>query len=271
MDQQNDPHQINLPDTQNLSDHRRIPIRKVGISQLEMPKSVHFNGAHHQNTVISMSLFVSLPSHLKGTHMSRFVEVVQSSDGAWNLMNLESLLQDLNASLPSQSVGLQLSCPIFKLKHAPVSGKPGPMKYQFLTSASLSDGQVSTSYQLKTWVTTLCPCSKAISQASAHNQRGEVTLNFTGSPEIDPFFLCQIIEKSASSELYALLKRVDEKNVTEKAYENPVFVEDLVRNIASKFIHMPSIHWFSVEAENFESIHLHNAYACVDSSDLKPD
>lgn len=265
-------HTSQLPDTQSLSDHRHIPIRKVGIRELEFP-IVHSLGHNFQpNTIAKCALDVSLAPNVKGTHMSRFVETMGEMNEPFDLLNLSEVLRRLLEKLPATRAGLEIRCPIFLSKSAPISGKEGPMKYYFSAAAELENGHFSQTNSLKVWVTTLCPCSKAISQFSAHNQRGEVTLTFKCHTKPHLQDLIEIVEKSASCELFSILKRVDEKEVTETAYLNPVFVEDLVRNIADELKSMESLSWFQVEAENFESIHLHNAYALVDSTDfVDPD
>ncbi len=263
-------HTSQLPDTQSLSDHRHIPIRKVGIRELELPLALKISHNFEQNTIAKCALDVSLEPSIKGTHMSRFVETLGEMSKPLDLFDLKSFLDLLLEKLPSSRAGFHIECPIFLSKSAPVSGKNGPMKYLISALAEIKNGQFSQTNTLKVWVTTLCPCSKAISEFSAHNQRGEVTLKFQSSTKPDISELIEIVEKSASSELYSILKRVDEKKVTETAYLNPVFVEDLVRNIASELKNIKSLSWFQVEAENFESIHLHNAYALVNSSDF-PD
>lgn len=221
-----------------------------------------------QNSIARFGLYVSLNADVKGTHMSRFVEVIENMNGQWDLQNLKPALELLLKKLPSQCAYIDLECPIFLTKSAPVSGKSGPMKYMVRVDSHLSQGQFRQTHTLKVWVTTLCPCSKAISNFSAHNQRGEVTLTFHSSQSVDIPNLISRIESASSSQLYSLLKRVDEKAVTELAYQNPVFVEDLVRNIADNLKILPELTWFQVEAENFESIHLHNAYAMLSSLDL---
>jgi GTP cyclohydrolase I len=257
-----------LPDTQNLSDHRRIPIRKVGVRALEVPIKLQLGRDFQQNSIARLALSVSLDAAVKGTHMSRFVELLSENGETWDLLNLRSVLEGLNAKLPSEAVHVEIECPIFMNKPAPVSGKTGPMKYHFRAEATLSGGDFSQTNALRAWVTTLCPCSKAISEFSAHNQRGEVTLTFTAARPVPLASLIGDIETAASSPLYSLLKRVDEKAVTEQAYQNPVFVEDLVRNIAERLAERGDLTWFEVEAENFESIHLHNAYAMLSSHDI---
>lgn len=258
-----------LPDTQSLTDHRHIPIRKVGIRDLEIPLHLDICQKFVVNTIANCALHVSLPPDIKGTHMSRFVETLENLGHSINPLDLRPVLEALNSRLPSQTLGMSLKCPLFLSKPAPVSGISGPMKYEFFADAELSGETFSQTSQLKAWVTTLCPCSKAISDFSAHNQRGEVTVTFQASSPIQLDKLIATMEKSASSELFSVLKRVDEKEVTENAYKNPVFVEDLVRNIADEFLGFQEISHFLVEAENFESIHLHNAYALVDSNDCR--
>lgn len=273
MEQMDDTLSISsaLPDTQNLTDHRRLPIRKVGVRSIEVPIKLHLQSGFQSNSIANLGLAVSLDAAQKGTHMSRFIEAIESMGGEWNPMNLRTVLEKLGERLQADQYFIDFECPVFMIKKAPVSGKPGPMKYLIRASGVLTGAEYRQEVSLKAWVTTLCPCSKAISNYSAHNQRGEITLTFDvpdGPGGVDLRRLISDMETAASSPLFSLLKRVDEKAVTELAYDNPVFVEDLVRNVASVVRKNHKISRFTVEAENHESIHLHNAYAMLSSDDL---
>lgn len=273
MEQMDDTPSISsaLPDTQNLTDHRRIPIRKVGVRSIEVPIKLDLPSDFQPNSIANLGLAVSLDAAQKGTHMSRFVEAIESVGEAWNPMCLRPVVENLAGRLQADLYFIDFECPVFLIKQAPVSGKSGPMKYLIRASGALSEAGYRQEVSLKAWVTTLCPCSKAISNYSAHNQRGEITLSFDvpdDSEGVDLRRLISDLESAASSPLFSLLKRVDEKAVTELAYDNPVFVEDLVRNVASVVRENHKLSQFTVEAENYESIHLHNAYAMLSSEDL---
>jgi GTP cyclohydrolase I len=207
---------------------------------------------------------VDLPKEFKGTHMSRFLEVLNAHGSVVHVENIEEILQAMQKKLHAATSHLEMEFPFFLEKKAPVSGMTSLMDYTARFDASACGKEVDFVLTVKAKVTTLCPCSKAISAYGAHNQRGEVTVQIRSTKAIWIEDLIAIVESSASAELYALLKRQDEKFVTERAYENPVFVEDLVRNVALKLNAHPDVTWYKVEAENHESIHNHNAYACIE-------
>ncbi|MBJ7258282.1 MAG: GTP cyclohydrolase I FolE2 [Chthoniobacterales bacterium] len=259
-----DDHGTALRDTQSESDHRRIVIDRVGVKNLRFPIQVAVGPGEPQSTIATVQLTVELPQEFKGTHMSRFLEVLQAHGPVLHPEDIEHLLASLLGRLHSKRSHLEFEFPFFLEKKAPVTGAPGLVDYTACFSAT-SDGE---SHDLVTTVvanvTTLCPCSKAISETGAHNQRGQVTLRLRSKKPLPLAEMVSLIESSASSELYSVLKRPDEKAVTERAYANPVFVEDLVRNVAAKVIADSRITWWQVEAENFESIHNHNAYALVE-------
>lgn len=257
---------MTLKDTQNEPDFRKLPIDRVGIKDLRYP--IQVRDKHHttQCTVARVQLTVDLPHHFKGTHMSRFVEVLAEHGPVIHVDNIRHILERLTARLQSDCAHLDFEFPFFLEKKAPVSGAPGLMDYTARFNATLSHGVVDFVVTVVVPVTTLCPCSKAISAAGAHNQRGHVTLAVRFQKPMWIEDMIRLVEDSASSELYSLLKRPDEKFVTERAYENPVFVEDLVRNIAQRCESDPNLVWYRVEAENFESIHNHSAYALIEKS-----
>jgi GTP cyclohydrolase I len=253
-----------LLDTQSESDHRRIVIDRVGVKNLRFPIQVAVGPGAPQSTIATVQLTVELPQEFKGTHMSRFLEVLQAHGPVLHPEDIENLLRSLIDRLHSKRAHLEFEFPFFLEKKAPVTGAPGLVDYtaRFTATAGHESHDLVTTVVAN--VTTLCPCSKAISTSGAHNQRGQVTLCLRSQRPLPLPEMVSLIERSASSELYSVLKRPDEKAVTERAYANPVFVEDLVRNIASRVIADPRITWWRVEAENFESIHNHNAYAMVE-------
>jgi GTP cyclohydrolase IB len=253
-----------LHDTQNQRDRRGIPIDRVGVRQLRYPMQVRDKARNLQHTIATVSLTVDLPHHFKGTHMSRFVEVLNQFGPELHVDNVPRLLRDLTQRLDSKKAHVIFDFPFFLEKHAPVTKAAGMMDYQIQFDASIARGKVDFVVTVIVPVTTLCPCSKAISTQGAHNQRGEVKFAIRYKKPLWIEDMIRIVETSASSELYSLLKRPDEKAVTEYAYEHPVFVEDLVRNIAARANKEPNITWYRVEAENFESIHNHNAYALIE-------
>lgn len=259
-----------LKDTQSESDSRAVPIDRVGVKDLRYPVQILDKANAMQHTIARVTLTVDLPHQFKGTHMSRFVEVLNEFGPELHVDNLPQLLRDLSARLHSECAHLEFEFPFFLQKRAPVTGAAGMMDYTVRFHATLERGRTDFILTVVVPVTTLCPCSKAISVHGAHNQRGVVTYAIRFRHPIWIEDLIHLVEQCASSELYSLLKRPDEKAVTERAYENPVFVEDLVRNIAVRSEREPEILWYKVEAENFESIHNHSAYACVEKRKAPP-
>jgi GTP cyclohydrolase I len=257
------PHGTDLKDTQNEPDHRGIAIDRVGIKGLKYPIRVQEKGGSGQETVATMTLTVDLPHHFKGTHMSRFVEVLSAWGFEFSSRSMSGLLPELMKRLDSERAHVEVEFPFFVKKEAPATGAPGLMDYVVRFHATGEGEQCDLVTTVKVNVTTLCPCSKAISARGAHNQRGEVTFSARTESFVWVEDMIEMVEQSASSELYSLLKRPDEKMVTERAYDHPVFVEDLVRNVAVRAQAHDQITWFQVEAENFESIHNHNAYAMI--------
>jgi GTP cyclohydrolase I len=253
-----------MTDKQSERDHRQLRIDKVGVRGLRFPIQVRDKAHAVQNTVATIGLFVDLPKEFKGTHMSRFVEVLNAHGEVIHVENIREILIALQEKLKAATSHLEMEFPYFMSKKAPVSGKESLMDYTARFDAWACQQEIDFVLTVKANVTTLCPCSKAIAKYGAHNQRGEVTVQVRFKKSIWIEDLIAIMESSASSELYALLKREDEKAVTERAYENPVFVEDLVRNVALKLNAHADVTWYKVEAENQESIHNHNAYACIE-------
>jgi GTP cyclohydrolase I len=253
-----------LHDKQSERDHRELRIDKVGVRGLRFPIQIRDKAHSLQNTVATVGLFVDLPKEFKGTHMSRFIEVLNAHGNIVHVENITDILYAMQKKLNAATSHLEMEFPFFLDKKAPVSGMNSVMDYTARFDASATGRVIDFVLTVKANVTTLCPCSKAISRYGAHNQRGEVTVQIRSTRAIWIEDLIALIESSASSELYSLLKRQDEKAVTERAYENPVFVEDLVRNVALKLNARRDVTWYKVEAENQESIHNHNAYACIE-------
>jgi GTP cyclohydrolase I len=259
------PHPVKpLTDKQNEPDVRGLRIDKVGVRGLKIPLQVRDRTHELQNTVATVGLFVDLPKEFKGTHMSRFVEVLNSHGSVVHVENIPDMLREMQKRLHARSAHLEMEFPYFLVKKAPVSGKEGVLDYTVRFDATLNGRDLDFLLTVKVNVTTLCPCSKAISRYGAHNQRGEVTVQLRSEKVVWIEEVIALVEASASSEMYSLLKREDEKAVTERAYENPVFVEDLVRNVALRLNARADVGWYKVEAENYESIHNHNAYACIE-------
>jgi len=253
-----------LHDKQSERDYRELRIDKVGVRAMRFPIQVRDKSHSVQNTVATLGMFVDLPKEFKGTHMSRFVEVLNAHGSVVHVENIPDILFAMQERFQAATSHLEMEFPYFMVKAAPVSGKESVMDYTARFDAAACKREIDFVLTVKANVTTLCPCSKAISVRGAHNQRGEVTLQVRFRKPIWIEDLIALIESSASSELFALLKREDEKAVTERAYDNPVFVEDLVRNVAVKLNAHPDVTWYKVEAENQESIHNHNAYACIE-------
>jgi len=253
-----------LTDKQSERDHRELRIDKVGVRGLRFPIIIRDKAHSTQNTIATIGMYVDLPKEFKGTHMSRFIEVLNAHGNIVHVENIPEILVAMQRKLNAATAHLELEFPFFLEKRAPVTGKSGLMDYTARFDATICETEIDFLLTVIVGVTTLCPCSKAISRHGAHNQRGNVTVKIRSRKAIWIEDLISTVESSASSELFSLLKRQDEKAVTERAYENPVFVEDLVRNVAVKLNAHPDVTWYRVEAENFESIHNHNAYACIE-------
>ncbi len=253
-------------DVQNERDDRDIPLEKVGIKGLRYPIRVLDRDHAVQHTTATVNLFVNLPHHFKGTHMSRFIEVFHQHRERLSMPHFLGMLEEIRVSLEAARAFGEMRFPFFAGKAAPVSGQTSLMSYDCSYEGSVGEGgEKSFFVSVAVPVQTVCPCSKAISAYGAHNQRGVVTVKL----ELGPFFwledLIVLVEECASSAVYSLLKREDEKFVTEASYDNPKFVEDLVRDVILAVPRLGSFPWFSVEAENFESIHNHSAFAYAES------
>jgi GTP cyclohydrolase I len=253
-----------LHDKQSERDYRELRIDKVGVRGMRFPITVRDKQRSVQNTVATIGMFVDLPKEFKGTHMSRFIEVLNAHGNIIHVENINDILFAMQDKLSAATSHLEIEFPYFMVKRAPVTRQESVMDYVARFDATACHRDIDFVLTVRAMVTTLCPCSKAIAAYGAHNQRGEVTVQIRSRKAVWIEDLIGIIESSASCELYGLLKRQDEKAVTERAYENPVFVEDLVRNVAVKLNAHPEVTWYKVEAENHESIHNHNAYACIE-------
>ncbi|MCL5096928.1 MAG: GTP cyclohydrolase FolE2 [Candidatus Omnitrophica bacterium] len=257
-------------DKQSERDHRELRIDHVGVRGLRFPIQVLDRANSLQNTVATIGMYVDLPQEFKGTHMSRFLEVLNAHGNVVHVKNITDILHAMQEKLKSDTARLEIAFPYFMVKKAPVSGLESVMDYAARFDATARGKTIDFVLTVEVAVTTLCPCSKAISRHSAHNQRGVVTVKTRFQRAIWIEDVIGMVESSASSELFSLLKRQDEKAVTERAYENPVFVEDLVRNVAMKLNAHPDVTWYQVEAENYESIHHHNAYASIERKTNEP-
>ena len=253
-----------LKDTQSERDYRRVPIDRVGVKNLRFPLRIKDRDLAEQHTVALVSLAVDLPHQYKGTHMSRFVQVLHAHGHALTVADIAGMPLELIKKLKAEKAHVEFRFPYFRSKKAPATGAEGLMDYGVVFEVNAEKNDLDFVVTVEVPVATLCPCSKAISDRGAHNQRGTVTFSVRFSKPIWIEDLIELVEASASCELYSVLKRPDEKLVTERAYDNPVFVEDLVRNVAIKARKHKDITWFKVEAENYESIHNHNAYAVVE-------
>ena len=252
-----------MPDVQSTPDTRQIAIQRVGVKGVRHPLSVRTaNGV--QPSVGVWNLDVHLPADQKGTHMSRFVALLEEHREPLDQAALRTLLASMLAKLEAHSGRIEVTLPYFVMKTAPVSGVQSLLDYEATFIAEKRDGQTHMSMKVLVPVTSLCPCSKKISQYGAHNQRSHVTIAAQLAAEVAVEELIRIAEEEASCELWGLLKRPDEKFVTERAYENPKFVEDLVRDVATRLNADERIVAYVLEAENFESIHNHSAYAVIE-------
>jgi len=258
---------MKMKDIQSRPDRRKIPIQKVGIKDLSYPVTVLDRKNKSQDTVATVNMYVDLPHHFKGTHMSRFVELLNRYHGRVSIRELETILREMKTTFACASAHMEIRFPYFMAKRAPVSRAESLMDYQCGLTGSLEGRGKREVFdrviEVAVPVTTVCPCSKEISTYGAHNQRSRITIRVRTRELVWFEELIEIAEKSASSPVYSLLKRQDEKHVTERGYERPRFVEDVVRGVAQQLRKNRKIKWYWVESENMESIHNHNAYALV--------
>jgi GTP cyclohydrolase I len=257
-----------LIDIQSERDTRDIPLKKVGVKDLRYPVHVLDRDHKVQHTTATVSLYVNLPRHFKGTHMSRFIEVFHQHRERLSMPHFLDMLEEIRVSLDAARSFGEMTFPFFLEKSAPVSGQKSLMSYECAYEGTVSETDRRFYVSVAVPVQTVCPCSKAISEYGAHNQRGIVRVKL----QLGPFFwiedLVALIEGCASSAVYSLLKREDEKFVTELSYDNPRFVEDVVREAMLAIPRLGDFPWYSVEAENFESIHNHSAFACAESGEM---
>ncbi len=254
-----------IPDSQSSPDTRDLAIDQVGIKGIRHPVRVSDrDGGGVQHTIATFNMTVRLPKHFKGAHMSRFVEILNQDDREISIESFGQILSDMVVRLEAPAGHVEMSFPYFIQKTAPVSGVKSLLDYDVTFIGELTQGQFSLTMKVVIPVTSLCPCSKEISAYGAHNQRSHVTITARTNTFVWIEDVIRVAEESASCELFGLLKRSDEKWVTERAYENPKFVEDMVRDIARRLEDDPRIDAFVVESENFESIHNHSAYALIE-------
>jgi len=254
-----------IPDVQGSADSRRLPIDKVGIKSIRHPVRVLDKSGGVQHTIAVFNMYVGLPHNFKGTHMSRFVEILNTGAREFSVENFEATLREMVERLEAETGTVEMTFPYFINKQAPISGVRSLMDYEVTFTGEILPGNgYRQTIKVLVPVTSLCPCSKKISERGAHNQRSHVTLSVNANDFVWIEELVDMVEEQASCELFGLLKRPDEKYVTELAYDNPKFVEDLVRDIANVMNGDGRIDAYVVEAENFESIHNHSAYALIE-------
>lgn len=253
-----------IADVQSRADTREIAINKVGIKDIRHPVRVKDRSEGEQHTIATFSMYVFLPHNFKGTHMSRFVEILNNHEREITVESFKDMLSEMAERLESEAGYIEMDFPYFVNKKAPISGVESLLDYQVTLIGEISQRVPQMSIKVVVPVTSLCPCSKSISDRGAHNQRSHVTLTVKTRDFVWIEELIALVEKEASCELYGLLKRPDEKYVTERAYDNPKFVEDMVRDVANRLNNDNRISAYSVESENFESIHNHSAYALIE-------
>lgn len=253
-----------IEDVQSRADTRRIAINKVGIKDIRHPVRVSNRQGDEQHTVANFNMTVSLPHHFKGTHMSRFVAILEGHEAEITLTSFREMLREMQDRLEAESGHIEMTFPFFVRKTAPVSGVQSLMDYTVSYIGEIHGAKPEISIRVVVPVTSLCPCSKSISDYGAHNQRSHVTITATPRGLLHVEDLIDIAESEASCEIYGLLKRPDEKSVTERAYDNPKFVEDIVRDVAARLNAEERVQRYLVETENFESIHNHSAYAMIE-------
>jgi GTP cyclohydrolase IB len=257
-----DPHHI--PDVQSAPDSRKIAIDQVGVKAIRHPVKITERTGAVQHTIASFNMYVGLPHHFKGTHMSRFVEILSAKERELTVETFQAMLKEMVEKLEAEEGRIEMQFPYFIDKAAPVSGVRSLMDYEVTFIGEIKGGKQRFAMKVLVPVTSLCPCSKKISAYGAHNQRSHVTVTARTAEFVWIEEIVDLIEKQASSELYGLLKRPDEKFVTERAYDNPKFVEDMVRDVAAILNLDERITGYVVESENFESIHNHSAYALIE-------
>ncbi len=255
-----------IADVQNSEDTRQLAINKVGIKDIRHPVRILDRSGGEQHTIANFNMYVNLPHNFKGTHMSRFVEILNQHEREISVQSFKHMLAEMTQRLEAESGHIEMSFPYFVNKTAPVSGVQSLLDYDVTFLGASTGDQHATTLKVVVPVTSLCPCSKKISERGAHNQRSHVTVTIKTNEFVWIEDIIDAVEKIASCELYGLLKRPDEKFVTERAYDNPKFVEDMVRDIAAALNEDKRIDGYIVESENFESIHNHSAYALIEKN-----
>jgi GTP cyclohydrolase I len=261
----NAPEHFLLPDIQSAADHRSLAISRVGVKSIVHPAKVRAGSKDAQHTIATVDMYVALPPEVKGTHMSRFVEILQAHRGAIDAEAMRGLMERMLERLDAASGYIEMRFPFFISKRAPVSGVESLLDYRATLRAEVSKPHgYRMTMEVTAPVTSLCPCSKEIAAYGAHNQRSHITIAARVADDVELEDLVRMAEEEASCQVYGLLKRPDEKWVTERAYDNPKFVEDLVRDIALRLNRDQRVLAYAVESENFESIHNHSAYALIE-------
>ncbi len=255
-----------IADVQNSPDSRQIAINKVGIKDIKHPIRVKDRSDGEQHTIATFNMYVDLPHNFKGTHMSRFVEILNAQEREISIESFNEMLQEMTKKLEANSGHIEMNFPYFINKTAPISGVKSMLDYDVTLYGEVSGSESFVDIKVIVPVTSLCPCSKKISDYGAHNQRSHVTVKVHTQSFVWIEDLIDLIEQESSCEIFTLLKRPDEKYVTETAYNNPKFVEDMVRDVAARLNQDPRILSYTVESENFESIHNHSAYALIKSN-----
>ena len=258
-----------MEDVQSSADTRQIPINKVGIKDIRHPVRVADRSGQEQNTIANFNMYVNLPHNFKGTHMSRFVEILNNHEREITVKSFKEMMVEMTERLEADSGHVEMNFPYFVNKTAPVSNVQSLMDYDVTFIGDFVDGDNKFTLKVLVPVTSLCPCSKKISDYGAHNQRSHVTVTATLKDFMWIEEIIDLVEQEASCELYGLLKRPDEKEITERAYDNPKFVEDMVRDVAARLNADDRIVSYIAESENFESIHNHSAYALIERDKTK--
>ena len=262
------PVKPSMPDVQNSHDTRRIAIDKVGIKDIKYPVRVKDRSGREQHTIANFNMYVNLPHDFKGTHMSRFIEIINEHEYDITVESFKEMLVEMLKRLEAKSGHIEMTFTYFVRKTAPVSTVKSVLDYEVTFIGEITDKTPNITVKVVVPATSLCPCSKKISDYGAHNQRSHITVTAKTNGFLWIEDIIDLVEKEASCELFSLLKRPDEKYVTERAYNNPKFVEDIVRDIAAKLNDDNRVASYVVESENFESIHNHSAYAMI-ASDKK--
>ncbi len=260
-----------IADVQQSADTRQIAIDKVGIKDIRHPVKVRDRSGGDQHTVATFNMYVDLPKQFKGTHMSRFVNILNQHEREITVKSFKDMLHEVTDLLEAESGHIEMTFPYFVNKKAPVSGVESLLDYEVTFNGAKINNEICLNIKVVVPVTSLCPCSKKISEYGAHNQRSHVTVDVCAKDFIWIEEIIDLVEEEASCELYGLLKRPDEKYVTERAYDNPKFVEDMVRDVAARLNNDDRIVKYVVESENFESIHNHSAYALIERDKRQDD